>query len=81
MGIEATMASRTHVLTETYLPNRGNGKSILTDTTTWSEGETLLEKEIAGHTAGMVSQGNSIGHSRYMSESHNAVVYRRGLVD
>jgi len=75
------MASRTRVATETYLPNSDNGKRIATNTSTWAEGGSPLEKEIAGHTAGMIGQGNAIAHARYMADRGNTILYRKGLVD
>jgi hypothetical protein len=77
---ETDMSSRTRVITTTYLP-KGNSNNIATDTSTYSNGGSPLEKEIAGHTAGMVGQGNAIAHSKYMAEKGNDVIYRRGLVD
>jgi len=73
------MASRTHVVTETYIPRGSKGKGITTETSTFSEGGTPLEKEIAGHTAGMVGQGNAMAHGRYMSEVGKTSVYRKYL--
>ncbi len=74
------MASKTRVITSTYLP-LGKSNRIATDTSTYSDGRSPLEKEIAGHTAGMVGQGTAIAHAKYMAERGSSVVYRKGLAD
>ena len=72
------MTSKTTVVTETYLPS-GIGKSdgIVTRTSTFSEGDSSRAEVVAGHTAGMIGQGNAIAHGKYMADLTN-VVYRKG---
>jgi len=69
------MPSRTEVTTDSYL-RPDSGAEIRTNTSTWSDGDSPLEKEIGGHTAGMVGQGNALAHSRYLSERDKPIIYR-----
>jgi len=76
MGDER-MPSRTHVVTNTYLPDVRSEKNITTVTSTFSDGDTPLEKQTAGYTAGMVGQGNAMAHGRYMAEVGKIIVERK----
>ena len=71
------MAGSGYLETQTSLPSKGiNSK-------TWFrfEGDTPHEREIAGVTTGMIGQGHSIAHGRYMSDRGKALMYRRGVLD
>ena len=70
------MTGRGYLETQTSLPSEGiNSK-------TWFsfDGDTPHEREIAGMATGMIGQGHSIAHGRYMSDSGKDLVYRRGLL-
>ena len=56
------MASRTEVTTNTSLTNGMTSKS-----TTWSDGDSTIDKQVAGYTAGMVVDGHAKAHSEYYS--------------
>ena len=71
------MTSKTNVITETYLPQSGNRKRIITKTSSFAQGDSPHGEEVAGHTAGMIGQGNAMAHGRYMADLNNVVVYRK----
>ena len=71
------MSSRTNVVTHTYLPDGGNNKSIVTRTSTVADGDSPLERQTAGYTAGIVGQGNAMAHGRYMAEVGKIIVERK----
>jgi len=56
------MASRTRVVTETTVGERG---SIETLSYAYSEGDSVLDKEIAGDTAKAFGAANALAHSKY----------------
>jgi hypothetical protein len=72
------VTSKTTVVTETY-PHSGMGRSggIVTRTSTLSEGDSSRAEVVAGHTAGMIGQGNAMAHGKYMADLSN-IVYRKG---
>lgn len=75
------MACRTSIYTETNLPDGRNGDRIVTQSSTWSDGDSPLESEVAGHTAGMVAQGNAIAHGRYLSNRGRTEFHRNYMAD
>ena len=76
------MTSKTRVTTESYLPPLGNARErIMTKTTTWASGDTPLAETVAGDTAGMIGQGNVLGHGKYLSGLKSSVIYKKSLVD
>jgi len=56
------VASRTEVTTNTSLTNGMTSK-----TTTWTDGDSTVDKQVAGYTAGMIGDGQSRAHSEYFS--------------
>ncbi len=56
------MASRTEVTTNTNLTNGMTSK-----TTTWTEGDSTVDKQVAGYTAGMIGDGQVKAHGDYFS--------------
>jgi len=56
------VASRTEVTTNTSLTNGMTSKS-----TTWSDGDSTVDKQVAGYTAAMLGDGHARAHGEYFS--------------
>lgn len=71
------MTSKTKVVTETYLPRKGDNSRIRTSTSTYAWGNTPHTEQVAGNTAGMIGQGNAMAHADYMKGIANMDIYKK----